>query len=201
MASLLPAEKKSYLKILMAMACADGVIHENEKKILDFYGKKVGLKEDEIEEILKNPKSVKLIIPKTFDVKFDQLYDLATIMLIDGSEGEIEKKVFHSIANTFEFNAEQASSLFDMLKNGILQKKNKDQIKLDAKALAVPPKKETAKSENKEKVAADNSAKNADVPPKNEASKKTENTQKTEETKKTEDLKKVEEHKKTEEKK
>lgn len=75
--------KKSHLSNLVALARADGHVDDTEIKFLYAIGKKYGLKEKQIKDILEAKSSSKLEIPEKFYQRVGQLYDVVGMMMAD----------------------------------------------------------------------------------------------------------------------
>ncbi len=81
--------KKDHVKNLLALAKADGHVHEKEREVIFQIGKRYGLKERQIKEILESDEKFKVNVPNNHYDKMNVLYDL---MLIVFADGVIEKK-------------------------------------------------------------------------------------------------------------
>ncbi len=91
--------KKNHLKNLVALAAADGHIHEDEIAYLYQIGKKYQLKPQQIKRILEERESIEPEIPEHHHQKVALLYDLVGMMMADNviedSEMEFCKRMFH----------------------------------------------------------------------------------------------------------
>jgi uncharacterized tellurite resistance protein B-like protein len=81
--------KKDHIKNLMALAKADGHVHEKERAVIFKIGKRYGLKERQVQTILDSHEKFKVNVPNNHFDKMNVLYDL---MLIVFADGVIEKK-------------------------------------------------------------------------------------------------------------
>jgi uncharacterized tellurite resistance protein B-like protein len=94
--------KKDHIKNLMALAKADGHVHEKEKTVIFKIGKRYGLKERQVQTILDSNEKFKVNVPNNHYDKMNVLYDL---MLIVFADGVIEKKEVEFCENVAkEFN-------------------------------------------------------------------------------------------------
>lgn len=73
----------------MALAKADGHVHEKERVVIFKIGKRYGLKERQVQTILDSNEKFKVNVPNNHFDKMNVLYDL---MLIVFADGVIEKK-------------------------------------------------------------------------------------------------------------
>jgi uncharacterized tellurite resistance protein B-like protein len=81
--------KKDHVKNLLALAKADGHVHEREREVIFEIGKRYGLKDRQIKEIVESNEKFKVNVPNNHYDKMNVLYDL---MLIVFADGVIEKK-------------------------------------------------------------------------------------------------------------
>jgi len=81
--------KKNHIKNLLALAKADGVVHAKEQKMLFKIGKRYGLKERQVKELIDSKEKFKIIVPDNFHDQMNVLYDL---MLMVWADGVVEKK-------------------------------------------------------------------------------------------------------------
>ena len=73
----------------MALAKADGFVHEKERGVILKIGKRYGLKERQVKTIMESNEKFKVNVPNNHFDNMNVLYDL---MLIVFADGVIEKK-------------------------------------------------------------------------------------------------------------
>jgi uncharacterized tellurite resistance protein B-like protein len=76
--------RKSHMKNLICVAMADGKVGTEEWDLLLAISATLGITEEEVEEIKKNPQEVKFVAPKKYEEKVEQIHDLVAIMTVDG---------------------------------------------------------------------------------------------------------------------
>ncbi len=81
--------KKSHIKNLLALAKADGFMHEKEEKMLFKIGRRYGLKDRQIKTLVDSDEKFQVIVPDNHQDKMNVLYDL---MLIVFADGVVEKR-------------------------------------------------------------------------------------------------------------
>jgi tellurite resistance protein len=82
---------KSHLANLVAIANSDGDFSVAEKRLIFDIGVKNGLSIDEVKKIIKSDsKAIEFKVPDNDAERFDELYDLASMMLADGECTEDE---------------------------------------------------------------------------------------------------------------
>lgn len=81
--------KKNHIKNLLALAKADGSVHEKEQKMLYKIGKRYGLKDRQVKELIVSDEKYSVNVPDNFNDQMNVLYDL---MLMVWADGVVEKK-------------------------------------------------------------------------------------------------------------
>ncbi|MBS1487007.1 MAG: TerB family tellurite resistance protein [Bacteroidetes bacterium] len=81
--------KKNHIKNLLALAKADGFVHEKEQKMLFKIGRRYGLKDRQVKELMDSPEKFSVNVPDNFHDQMNVLYDL---MLMVWADGVVEKK-------------------------------------------------------------------------------------------------------------
>ncbi len=81
--------KKSHIKNLLALAKADGHVHAKEQKMLLKIGKRLGLKDRQVKELMESDEKFSVIVPDNFHDRMNVLFDVIQMVWADGV---IEKK-------------------------------------------------------------------------------------------------------------
>ena len=110
--------KKNHLRNLIALAKADGHLHEEEEKMLYKIGEKYGLKDRQIASLIQSEKDVELQVPDNHDQKMDQLFDLVLMVYADGVVEEAEIKFCEDLMVEFGFNTAIVRWLIDNFSKG-----------------------------------------------------------------------------------
>jgi uncharacterized membrane protein YebE (DUF533 family) len=84
--------KKNHIKNLLALAKSDGHVHEKEEALLYRIGKRYGLKDRQISELIKSEEQYTVNVPDNHHDKMNLLYDLVLMVYADDvvDEHEIE---------------------------------------------------------------------------------------------------------------
>lgn len=75
--------KKNHIRNLLALAKADGTIHVKEEKLLYKIGKRYGLKERQIKELIDSKERYVMNVPDNHTDKMNLLYDLLLMVHAD----------------------------------------------------------------------------------------------------------------------
>jgi uncharacterized membrane protein YebE (DUF533 family) len=81
--------KKNHIKNLLALAKADGHVHEKEEKLLYKIGRKYGLKDRQIKELVDSDEKHVINVPDNHNDKMNLLYDL---LLMVHADEKVEKQ-------------------------------------------------------------------------------------------------------------
>ncbi|WP_027421257.1 hypothetical protein [Crocinitomix catalasitica] len=89
---------RSHFRNMILIAKADGVVSDEECKLLHKMGHKIGLNEDQINEIIENPRKLAIQPPVDRHERFEQIIELVKMVHADGKIGENEEKVLERVA-------------------------------------------------------------------------------------------------------
>lgn len=110
--------KKSHLKNLVALARSDDQLHESEIAFLYKIGTKYGLKKKQIANIIEDQENIVAELPRSHDVRMDQLHDLVGMMLADGSVEMAELDFCDEMAEKMGFKSAIIHHLVEFVKSG-----------------------------------------------------------------------------------
>ena len=110
--------KKNHLKNLIALAKADGHLHDKEKKLIYKIGQKYQLKERQVDSLLKSNKKFELHIPDSHEDRLNQLYDLMLMVYADGVVDKNEVKFCKDVINRFGYDKKLFGDLLEIFENG-----------------------------------------------------------------------------------
>ena len=89
--------RRSHIKNLISVAMVDGHVDPGEWELLSSIARILGMTQEDIDAIRRNPDSVKFVPPRKYEDKVEQIHDLIAIMTIDGEinakELELCKKI------------------------------------------------------------------------------------------------------------
>jgi hypothetical protein len=120
--------RKEHFIQLVKVAKIDGKISKSELVLLHKEGKKFGLTDPEIDNLLKLKDPYEYNPPYSLRDKFDELYEIAEMILADNVITEGEKKMIKKYAIAAGFSDPAIDKLIPLLLEGI--KMNKDSEKL-----------------------------------------------------------------------
>lgn len=119
---------KEHFLHLIQVANADGVIDRTELDMLHKMGKRLGLTDPEIDELINKKDSKTFVPPYSLEDRFHQLYDVVAMALADGVMFTNEIKMFKRLAVASNFDDKEAEKLLNLLVNGIKQNKSEDEL-------------------------------------------------------------------------
>src|SRR6478609_3402626 len=88
--------KRNHIRNLLALARVDGHVHTKEEKLLFKIGKKYGLKERQIKELVDSKEKHKINVPDNHNDKMNLLYDLLLMIYADNKVDPHEIEFFDS---------------------------------------------------------------------------------------------------------
>ena len=83
-------KRRSHFKNLFAVARADGDVNRAEMDLVIGLAEKFHMSTEEVTKIIRDPDAVAMITPKTPKERMEHLYDLITVMMVDGKIDEKE---------------------------------------------------------------------------------------------------------------
>ena len=119
---------KSYYITLIQVCRIDGKIDPVEMDMLHREGRKFGLTDPEIDNLISSESHNEYHTPYSLDEKFEQLYNVAVMILADNVVTEGEKKAIKKIATEGGFSDEAIESLRDILLEGIKNNESEEAL-------------------------------------------------------------------------
>lgn len=110
---------KEYFISLIQVSKTDGKIAPAELEMLNKEGKKFGLSEPEIEKLISTEGNHPYHAPYSLQDKFEQLYNVAVMILADEVVSDKEKKMLKRFAIEAGFDDKAVNHLVDLLLKGI----------------------------------------------------------------------------------
>ena len=98
-------QDKGHFKNLVLIANADGVVTEEETKLLNRIGKNIGLNEEQIKSITENPSQFSVIPPVSKIERLEQMVQLIKMMQSDGDIDAHEYSLLELLAIKLGFNS------------------------------------------------------------------------------------------------
>ena len=108
--------KKNHIRNLLTLAKVDGHMHEKEENMLYKIGKRYGLKDRQIKELIDGTDPHEFIIPDNHNDKMNLLYDLLMMIHADGVVDKHEITFFEDAVEKFGMRKEMVTwllSIFD----------------------------------------------------------------------------------------
>lgn len=113
--------KKKYLTNLIALASSDGHLDEAERELIVKIGRKRGLKDWQINELLEYQSPKEVFLPEALSNRMEMLYDLMQIVYADNTVTADEVKYVTEIVHELKFRSETVDQLIEMFAQGIPQ--------------------------------------------------------------------------------
>ena len=98
-------QDKGHFKNLVLIANADGVVTEEETKLLNRIGKNIGLNKEQIDSIKENPSQFTIIPPVSKVERLEQMVQLIKMMKADGTIDKHEYNLLEILAIRLGFKS------------------------------------------------------------------------------------------------
>lgn len=106
----------SHLKDLVKVALADGIIQDEERQFLERIATNAGIGNHELDEIIDKARHIEFVPPTELFQKFEQLYNIARVILADDEIHEKELGYCLGYGHALNFDNELTTKLLDELK-------------------------------------------------------------------------------------
>jgi uncharacterized tellurite resistance protein B-like protein len=126
---------KEHFIHLIQVSEIDGKISQSEMELLHRQGKKFGLTDPEIDVLIKSEFKNHYDPPYSLHRKFDQLYNIAEMILSDREVAESEKRAVKRYAIAAGFKDKHIDRLVDLLLKGIMNNQDEDSLITEFKSL------------------------------------------------------------------
>jgi uncharacterized tellurite resistance protein B-like protein len=126
---------KEHFIHLVQISQIDGKISQSEMELLHKQGKKFGLTDPEIDDLIKSEFQHHFDPPYSLHHKFDQLYNIAEMILSDDEVTESEKRAVKRYAIAAGFKDKHIDTLIDLLLKGIMNNQTEDSLLSEFKNL------------------------------------------------------------------
>ena len=110
--------KKNHIKNLLALAKADGHMHPKEEALLYKIGKRYGIKDRQVKELIETNERYEVIVPDNHNDKMNLLYDLVLMVYADDVIDAHEIEFCEEAVKNFGMKKELVSWLINEFKRG-----------------------------------------------------------------------------------
>lgn len=110
--------KKNHIKNLLALAKADGHMHEKEVQLLYKIGYGYGLKDWQIQNLIDSTDAFELNIPDNYNDRMNLLYDLILMVFADEVVEKREIEFCEDVAKRFGMKRDVVSWLIRIFEKG-----------------------------------------------------------------------------------
>ena len=122
---------KAHLKNLVALSKVDNFIAKTERELIYKIGERNGLSEESVEDIIEETSTSEAHIPLNDSERFDDLFDLVHLMLVDGIIHESEIDFCMNMAEKLGFKKAIVGVLVRKISMNIANGLNRENIKAD----------------------------------------------------------------------
>ena len=121
-------ENTAYFVHLIRIALADDVISIKELELLHRVSKKLGFTAEETDHLVRTTGKSDYTPPTSLRARFEQVYEIVNMTLVDGSINKSEMYLANSFAAKSGFNEKEIPTMLVLLLDGIREEKNKVEL-------------------------------------------------------------------------
>lgn len=121
-------QDKEHFKHLVDIAMADGIIEDEERKMLNRIGKNLGLTDVEVNSLIESSKNVAYNPPYELKKRFEQMYTVVKMVLADGKIENTEMRLATNISLKSGFSETEIPVLLSVLIAGIRNEEDEDDL-------------------------------------------------------------------------
>ncbi len=111
---------KNYLKQLIKVAMSDGNIDEKENQFINKIAVKFNLSDEDIDDIKANIRDIKFQEPQNSRARFQMVFDLVWLMLIDGNIDVNEVHICSRVAMKMGYEPQIVEDLVNAIQNNLV---------------------------------------------------------------------------------
>jgi DnaJ-domain-containing protein 1 len=108
------AIKAEHFANLVAIAFADDLLDNDEKRFLSERAEEIGLNTDEVKSMLVNAEELKIIVPLNQDEVEEQIADIVYMIMVDGEIHDKEYKLCLNIAEKLDYSKAELDHMIDL---------------------------------------------------------------------------------------
>lgn len=114
-------EHHSHLSNLISLAYADGKIVQDELRLLSTIGKIMGLPDEEIQDRITHHQEHEFVVPGSPTECYNQLYELITMIMIDGNVHKQEVVLLKKYAHKLGFSELIVDNVTDKIREYLIK--------------------------------------------------------------------------------
>lgn len=119
---------KGHYRNLLMLAKADGSIDANEEALLDSIGTKIGLSDEQIAEIKKNPENYPTFPPFGKEERIVRYINFIEVIKADGELADAEIALLKKFGIALGFNSTEVEKYFTEINRLLDEKHTEDEI-------------------------------------------------------------------------
>lgn len=119
------AADKGLFNNLIMLARVDGKIDDAEVKLLTRIAKRLSLTNEQVSEIIENPKSYPMVPPVSKEERYERLIQFIQMVVVDGDVDPEEAKLVNKYGVSLGFKEAQledvSSKIMELAKDGVVR--------------------------------------------------------------------------------
>ena len=121
-------QDKEHFRDLVQVAVVDGIMNEVELKMLHRMGKNLGLTDPEMDDLVESKEKSLYNPPYELAKRFEQLYDIVKMVLVDGIIDNNEMRLATILAIKSGFTEAEIPDLLSLLIKGINEGEDEEEL-------------------------------------------------------------------------
>ncbi|HEY0652277.1 MAG TPA: hypothetical protein VGD65_04075 [Chryseosolibacter sp.] len=113
------ATAKSHMRNLIEIAAADGNLSPEEQRLLQYAAQRNHISTSELKSIQNNMTTIRFEVPRSWDERFSQLYDLVHMMSVDKNVHSEELRLCEIFAIKFGYRKEVVREMIELIRQSI----------------------------------------------------------------------------------
>ncbi len=94
----------SHVRNLVSLAYTDGVMSPEEQEIILQIAERSGMTQEELDFVMEKPDEIKFYVPRKTSDRIEEIYDMVTLMMIDGGISDQEMLLCKLVAEKMHFD-------------------------------------------------------------------------------------------------
>lgn len=113
---------------LVQVACTDRKITDEEYRVLHKEGRRFGLTDPEIDDLIKSERNHQYIPPYSLEEKFDHLYQVAQMIVADDIVNDCEKRMIRKFSIEAGFSYDKIEDIVNLMIEGVKNGEEEDEL-------------------------------------------------------------------------
>lgn len=106
-------KRTSHMRNLVALSYIDGTMSPEEQEIILQIAEMSGMTQEELDHVMEKPDEIKFYVPRKTSERIEEIYDMVTLMMIDGEISDQELLLCKLVAEKMHFDPAIIDAMID----------------------------------------------------------------------------------------